>query len=68
MKLRLGKWRPVGSVQCPRCGEAKQSGGYQSIQNYDLNETRRELMCDECRETFVKWYRQREDETGMVNL
>jgi len=67
---RLVKWRPVGAVDCPRCGEKKPSGGVQTIEyrGGHAHGTEKKLMCDSCRRTFVDWYEARADETGFVEI
>jgi len=66
IKRELGNWRPVGAVDCPRCGETKRSGGYQAVIDHNKMETETKLMCDSCRQTFKSWYQQRSDESGVV--
>jgi C4-type Zn-finger protein len=66
IKRRLGKWRPVGAVDCPRCGETKPSGGYQYVTDHTNMSTEQKLMCDSCRQRFKSWYDMRSDESGIV--
>jgi len=68
VKRRLGSWRPVGAVDCPRCDNSKQSGGYYVIRVKGSNGhgTEKRLMCDGCKRTFKKWYKSREDSSGWV--
>lgn len=65
-KKRLVSWKPVGAVECPRCSKNKNSGGYQYIEDMEEMSREKKLMCDSCRRKFVKWYKQREDRSGIV--